>query len=198
MAFAFPMPRIFFNSSTVQRLSPVSDWYFSRSCRATSMAFAPRTPLPSRIAISSGSISAAAPRARSFSRGRSAAGISLIFKLEGDFAPGSDTELVQHFTERVAQLEERIREGVRGDCVQLRLRVAHRFFTGVERRAERAIRGFGLKKFADRTRFFGENQFAITFALLGRSGAQQHQDGQSHFAFAQVGPERFTDLGFIA
>src|ERR1051326_1274943 len=137
MALAFPMPRIFFNSSTVQRLRPVSDWYFSNNWRATSIAFAPRTPLPSRIAINSGSIRAAAPRASSFSRGRSSAGISLIL-IVGDFAPGSDTELVQHFTERVAQLEERIREGVRGDRVQLRLGVTHRFFAGVERRTQRA------------------------------------------------------------
>src|SRR4051794_3183832 len=161
MAFAFPMPRIFFNSSTVQRLKPVSDWYFSNNWRATSIALAPRTPLPRRIAINSGSTSAAAPRASNFSRGRSSAGISLIFKAEGDFAPGSDTELVQHFTERVAQLEERIREGVRGDRMQLRLGIADRFFTGIEGCAESAVGRFGLKKFADRARFFGENQFAI-------------------------------------
>src|SRR2546423_2712098 len=198
MAFAFPMPRIFLNSSTVQRLRPVSDWYFSSSWRATSMAFAPWTPLPRRIAINSGSTSADGPRASSFSRGRSAAGISLIFRVGGAFVPGSDTELVQHFTEGVAQLEKRIREGVRGERVQLRLRVAYRFFAGVERGAERAVGRFGLKKFADRAGFFGEDQLAIAFALFGRSRAQQHQDRQSHFAFAQIGPERFTDYAFVA
>src|SRR4051812_18541250 len=117
MAFAFPMPRIFFNSSTVQRLRPVSDWYFSNSCRATSMALAPTTPLPSRIAINSGSMSAPGPRASSFSRGRSAAGISLILNVGGTLAAESDTELVQHFAERVAQLDESFRELVRGESV---------------------------------------------------------------------------------
>src|SRR5438045_1846558 len=156
MALAFPMPRIFFNSSTVQRLSPLSDWYFSNNCRATSIAFAPWTPLPSKIAISSGSIRAAGPRASSFSRGRSSAGISLIFKVAGTFA-GSGTELVQHFTERVAQLEERIREGVRGDSVQLRLRVAHRFFAGIERRTQRSVRRLALKQRGNRGSFFGHD-----------------------------------------
>ena len=80
----------------------------------------------------SGSINAVGPRASSFSRGRSSAGSSLIFKVAGDFTPGSDTELVEHFTERVAQLEERIRERVRGETVELRLRVTHGFFAGIK------------------------------------------------------------------
>src|SRR5438477_4096928 len=198
MAFAFPIPRIFLNSSTVQRLSPVSDWYFSSNCRATSMALAPRTPLPSKIAINSGSISAAGPRARSFSRGRSSAGISLIFRVAGDLTPGSHTELVEHFTEGFAQLEERIREGVRGETVQLRLGVTHGFFAGIERRSKRAVGRFALEQLCDRRRFLGEDQLTIAFALFGGRRTEKHQDRQCHFAFAQIGPERFSDLVFVS
>src|SRR6266513_870930 len=198
MAFAFPMPRIFFISSTVQRLNPVSDWYFSSSCRATSIALAPRTPLPSKIAINSGSINAVGPRASSFSRGRSSAGSSLIFKVAGDFTPGSDTELVEHFTESVAQLEERIREGVRGETVQLRLGVTHGFFAGIEGGTKRAVGRLALEQLRDRRRFLGEDQLAIAFALFSRRGTEQHQDWQRHFAFAQIGPERFSDRSLVS
>src|SRR3954469_11863466 len=184
MAFAFPMPRIFFNSSTVQRLSPVSDWYFSSNCRATSIAFVPGTPLPRRIAINSGSMSAVGPRASSFSRGRSSAGISLILTVGKGFGPRSDTELVQHFTERVAELEQRIREGVRGERVQFRLGIADRFFAGIEGRTKGAVGRFVLKERGDGGRFLAEDEFGVTFPLSARRGAEQHQDWERHFAFA--------------
>ena len=63
------MPGIASISLTVQRLKPESDPYRFRTCRATSTAFAPGKPVRNRIAINSGSVSAAAPRASSFSRG---------------------------------------------------------------------------------------------------------------------------------
>ena len=52
----------------------------ARSWRATSTAFAPGRPVRSRMAISSLSLSAAAPSAASFSRGRSSSGSSWIRK----------------------------------------------------------------------------------------------------------------------
>src|SRR2546423_3541016 len=158
MAFASPMPGISSISSTVHRLKPESESYRFSNCRATSTAFAPGNPVRKRIAINSGSVSAAAPRASNFSRGRSSCGSSLIFKLG---APRSGTQLVEHFAERVAQLEERVRERVRGETVQLCLRVAHRFDTGVERGTETAVRRVALKQFPDRARFLRENQFAV-------------------------------------
>jgi len=60
----------------VRAASPrVSNW------RATSTAFAPGKPVRNRIAMSSLSLSAAAPRAVSFSRGRSSGGSSWIRKV---------------------------------------------------------------------------------------------------------------------
>src|SRR5882762_3309988 len=130
------MPGIISISWTVHRLKPESESYRFRSCRATSTAFAPGNPVRRRIAINSGSVSAVAPRASSFSRGRSSCGSSLIFKLG---APRSGTQLVEHFAERVAQLEERVRERVRGESVELCLCVAHRFIAGVERGPETTV-----------------------------------------------------------
>jgi len=63
----------------VHLLKSPSDLYLASNARATSIAFAPRTPVRNRIAISSGSVSVAAPRAINFSRGRSSSGISRIF-----------------------------------------------------------------------------------------------------------------------
>ena len=116
------MPLIFASSCTVQRLSVSSEPYFSISCRATSTALAPSTPVRKRMAISSASFSATAPRAASFSRGRSSFGISRIFSCAilshaGKSRPGpaknSTAQLFEQFLQRLAQAEKGVDTTVR-------------------------------------------------------------------------------------
>ena len=138
-------------SLTVQRLKPESEPYRFRSWRATSTAFAPGKPVRNRIAINSGSTRAEAPCARSFSRGRSLCGISLIFNVGAALAPrsvafirswsghkrplphsGSGTELIEQFPEGVTELEKRIDGLTGGERFQLALRLAHKIFSRID------------------------------------------------------------------
>ena len=121
--------------------------YFSISCRATSIALAPSTPVRKRIAISSASFSAIAPRAANFSRGRSSFGISrifscAIFRLRGKPAgpaKNSTAQLFEQFLQGLAQAEKGVETTIRGKRREFGLGGANQLRCGVDRGAKRVV-----------------------------------------------------------
>src|SRR5450432_2663622 len=100
------------------------------------------------MAISSASLSAPAPRAASFSRGRSSFGISrilsgavisLVGKIRRRPAGNLAAQLIEQFTQRFAQREKRIDATVRGERREFGLGGADQFRGGFDGSAERAV-----------------------------------------------------------
>src|SRR6476660_2500057 len=201
-AFAGPTPLIFASSLAEQRLNLPNEPYSLINCRATSIAFAPLVPVASRIATSSASLKALAPRAASRSRGRSSFGISRILSGAVISRTGKmrrarqlAAELFEQLDQRFAQAEKGVHPAIRFKRPQLALCVPNQLAPGLDRRPKRAVGRRVLEQSRDFLELSFQHQRATAFAIESRSRLEQRQHRKSKLAFAQIGPEGLA--GFI-